>query len=102
MSFSDAEVISVISGNLFEKTEGFFDEYYNKNNPLQVPRKLKNRFLIGLFGRQGRWAENRGIVGNLNIFRGLLSVEKMISITSGKDCGLSCDFLSWNPDDWKS
>ena len=42
-----------------------------------------------------------GILGNLNIFRGFLTVDKMKSITNGSLCGSKGDFLAWKPDDWK-
>ena len=41
-----------------------------------------------------------GIVGNINIFSGLLTEQKMKSITNGSDCGLSGDFLAWDPRQW--
>ena len=41
-----------------------------------------------------------GVVGNINIFSGLLTEEKMKSITNGSDCGLFGDFLAWDPSQW--
>ena len=37
----------------------------------------------------------------MNIFTGLLSVEKMQSITNGTDCGMLGDFLAWDPSQWE-
>ena len=41
------------------------------------------------------------MVGNINIFSGLLTLQKMKSITNGSDCGLPGDFLAWNPSQWR-
>ena len=46
--------------------------------------------------------ETGGIVGNVNIFTGLLSVEKMQSITNGTDCGSKGDYLAWDPSQWET
>ena len=41
------------------------------------------------------------MVGNINIFSGLLTLQKMKSITNGSDCGLPGDFLAWDPSQWR-
>ena len=42
------------------------------------------------------------MVGNVNIFTGLLSLEKMQSITNGTDCGALGDYLAWNASQWET
>ena len=45
--------------------------------------------------------ESGGIVGNVNIFSGLLSLDKMKAITNGTDCGMKGDYLAWDSSQWE-
>ena len=47
-------------------------------------------------------SEAGGIVGNVNILTGLLSVDKIKSITNGTDCGLLGEYLAWDPSKWET
>ena len=37
----------------------------------------------------------------MNIFKGLLTEEKMKRITNGSDCGARGDYLAWDPEQWQ-
>ena len=37
----------------------------------------------------------------MNIFKGMLSEERMKRITNGSDCGARGDYLAWDPEQWQ-
>ena len=41
------------------------------------------------------------MMGNMQVFRGILSTEEMISITAGEDCGRDGDLLAWKDMKWE-
>ena len=49
----------------------------------------------------GTWIQGRGRVANVNVFSGLMSQERMVSGTSGEECGKqNGDLLSWEESSW--
>ena len=38
--------------------EKYFNPYWSKNKPMKVTKKLKNKLLLGLSGRAGKWRGN--------------------------------------------
>ena len=41
------------------------------------------------------------MMGNMQVFKGILSTEEMISITAGEDCGRDGDLLAWKDMKWE-
>ena len=66
------------------------------------PTSLDGNLLLHKhFVQPGIWSQNMGPVTNVNIFSGLMSEDKMVSRTSGEDCGKQDgDFLSWTNSSW--
>ena len=53
------------------------------------------------FVGSGYWFQNQGRVTNVNVFSGLMTQDKMVSRTSGEDCGKQDgDLLSWKNSSW--
>merc|ERR1719192_1403075 len=78
--------------------DGVFDEF--KNISLK-PASLAGKLVLGI--RQVRDENPRHYgykVGNLNIYKGKLSVEDMKSITDGSRCGEEGDYLAWSKSKW--
>ena len=47
------------------------------------------------------WIQGRGRVTNVNVFSGLMSQDRMVSLTSGEECGKQDgDLLSWANSSW--
>ena len=47
------------------------------------------------------WIQGRGRVANVNVFSGLMSQDRMVSMTSGEECGKqNGDLLSWANSSW--
>ena len=46
------------------------------------------------------WQMTNNLVANVNVFRSLLSLERMVSLTSSSDCLIDSDdenvYLAWN------
>ena len=61
-----------------------------------APKSLDGRFILD----DPRLTRFNYMVGNLQVFTGILSNEEMISITAGKDCGRDGDYLAWRDMAW--
>ena len=78
------------------------DKQYKRTEKTTCPTSLVGNLVLmkGLL-TPGIWAQNRGRVTNVNIFSGLMSLERMVSRTSGEDCGKpNGDLLSWANSSW--
>ena len=76
------------------------DTQFNTNTP--CPTSLDgNLVLQKFFSATGYWGQNQGRVTNVNIFSGLMSEDRMVSRTSGEDCGKQDgDYLRWTNSSW--
>ena len=60
-----------------------------------------NLVLFKAFLSPGFWGQTRGRVANVNVFSGLMSQDRMVSTTSGDECGKqNGDLLSWANSSW--
>ena len=60
-----------------------------------------NLVLLKGFYAVGYWGQTRGRVTNVNVFSGLMFQDRMVSLTSGEDCGKQDgDLLSWENSSW--
>jgi hypothetical protein len=41
------------------------------------------------------------LIGNINVFGRKLSLDEMIAITAGADCGVDGDYLAWREMKWE-
>ena len=67
------------------------------------PRSLAGNLLLqkGLLSR-GFWFQVKGRVTNLNVFSGLMSLDRMVKRTAGEECGRQDgDYLVWTKTSWK-
>ena len=73
-----------------EKTEFF------KNTASWIPKSLEGRVLLFKGYHSGFWLQLRGKISNLNIFKSMMSVEDMVSRTSGgEDCSSPGNYLRY-------
>ena len=64
------------------------DKHIPQKEGTPCPTSLGGTLLLQkTFINTGYWSQNRGRVTNVNIFRGLTSVARMVASTSGEDCG---------------
>ena len=66
------------------------------------PTKLVgNLVLLKAMIAPGFWTQAQRRVTNVNVFSGLMSQDRMVSLTSGEDCGKrNGDLLSWANSSW--
>ena len=66
------------------------------------PTKLVgNLVLLKAMIAPGFWTQAQRRVTNVNVFSGLMSQDRMVSLTSGKECGKqNGDLLSWANSSW--
>ena len=76
------------------------DKEFSENTP--CPVSLDGNLLLQKhFVQSGLWSQNQGRVTNVNIFSGLMSEDRMVSRTSGEDCGKQDgDLLPWSNSSW--
>ena len=66
---------------------------YFRNTGQWKPKSLKGKLLL-FKSYLSVWYQNRGITSNLNIFNDMMSVEKMVSrTTGGDDCSSPGDYI---------
>ena len=61
-----------------------------------APKSLDGRLILD----DTQLTRHNYMVGNVQVFTGILSNEEMISITAGKDCGRDGDYLAWKDMVW--
>ena len=85
------QISAVVNGVMVMDTQ--FEQ--KERNP--CPTSLDGILVLQkFFSATGYWGQNQGRVTNVNIFSGLMSEERMVSRTSGEDCGKQDgDYLSW-------
>ena len=79
------------------------DEKFTALQGLERPTSLAGRLLLAkMVPVRGIWYQHKGMVANLNIFSGAMSVEKMVARTAGEECGKGDgDVLAWATSQWK-
>ena len=66
---------------------------YFRNTVQWKPKSLEGKLLL-FKSYLSVWYQNRGIISNLNIFKDLMSVDQMVSrTTGGEDCSSPGDYL---------
>ena len=69
------------------------EKEYFRNTVQWKPKSLKGKLLL-FKSYLSVWYQNRGITSNLNIFNDMMSVEKMVSrTTGGDDCSSPGDYI---------
>ena len=69
------------------------EKEYLQNTAQWKPKSLKGKLLL-FKSYLSVWYQNRGITSNLNIFNDMMSVEKMVSrTTGGDDCSSPGDYI---------
>ena len=78
------------------------DTPFQRTGKTTCPTSLVgNLVLMKAFFSTGYWVQARGRVTNVNVFSGLMSKDRMVSRTSGEECGKqNGDFLSWENSSW--
>ena len=67
------------------------------------PGSLAGNLLLqkGMLSR-GFWFQVKGRLTNLNVFSGLMSLDRMVRMTAGEDCGKQDgDYLAWAKSSWE-
>ena len=79
------------------------DEKFTALQGLERPTSLTGRLLLAkMVPVRGIWYQHKGMVANLNIFSGAMSVEKMVARTAGEECGKDDgDVLAWATSQWQ-
>jgi hypothetical protein len=66
------------------------------------PHSLAGRIVIGKYlATSGIWVQYNQLISNINVFGRKLSLDEMIAITAGADCGLEGDYLAWREMKWE-
>ena len=65
------------------------------------PSSLKGHLYIGKMEWNGIFYQSRQSVSNVNVFTGLMAVERMVGLTHGEECGTAGDYLAWGDMQWQ-
>ena len=70
---------------------------------LEPPSSLVGKLLLAkMYPVYGIWYQHRGVVANLNIFSGAMTLEEMVARTAGEKCGKEDgDVLGWGTSQWE-
>ena len=84
--------------------EKMVDRKFEALEGLEHPTSLvPGRLLLAkMVPVRGIWYQHRGMVANLNIFSGAMSLEEMVERTAGAECGKEDgDVLAWSSSQWE-